>query len=199
MLLLALVAAVCAMPAVVHAGEENTFMQFAYIRDATVEASSVVHVVESTPACASMTSSAAAFDNACHTEAKAVCEAMGDDCGGFVIEPADVTDVDAPGISVKVYTPGARLFSLAGGVIFEYRGQVGDATSEEDELIAQHIDEQGLAEEIEAALSSNADIAEIEAAIKAFSKTKTRTRRSPTRKATHWCRGSRKSSARRCR
>jgi len=155
-------------PSHVAAEEDNTFMQFAYIRDATVDASSVVHVVEDTSACAMMTSKDAAYENNCHAEAKRVCEALGDDCGGFVIEPADINDAEAKGIVVKVYAPGAKLFSLKGGIIFEYRGLVGNAAQETSEMIAQHIDEQHLAEEIQAALDGDADLAAIEAAIKAF-------------------------------
>jgi len=148
--------------------DDNTFMQFAYIRDATVDFDSIFDMAEA-PQCEGLTAMEAAFDERCHFEAKSICEAM-ENCGGFVIEPIDIEDADEPGITVKVYTKGAMLLSMPGAVIFEYRGQVGGVAEEDtvDEFINENINHEQLAVDIEAALVGDKSITSIEMAIDAF-------------------------------
>ena len=107
-------AAACVVSAMSFASaEEETFMQFAYIMDATVGPSSVYEIIDS-PDCSEMSAKEAMFDDKCHAEAKRICSMM-DDCGGFVIEPADVSNPSESGFSIVVFTEGAPIYAMEGG------------------------------------------------------------------------------------
>lgn len=164
-------AAVALLAAGAHALDgEGTFMQFAYIRDATVDFESIFDIAEVPAACQSLTAAEAALDEACHRSAKRICDAM-ERCGGFVLEPRDAASAGAPGVVVKVYSRGAALLAMRGAVVFEYRGQVEGVSDEEDavdEFLSQAVDHEQLAADIDAALKGDEGVTRLEAAIDAF-------------------------------
>ena len=184
--------AVLALAAGARAQEEEDELRFAVMRDTTVFEEGVAAVVEHS--CA-ITDAYEAVDDpsqACHAEALRMCLQMGDECGGYVIEPlaaelepearvsinfnnpfqrdpvrvvrADVQYSNSRGIVVKIIKAGA-----ADAV--ENLVTVAGATLYEKriirsdpELLAQ-LYEQKLAERVEAAILEHAEIQAVQAEI----------------------------------
>lgn len=184
--------AVLALAAGARAQEEEDELRFAVMRDTTVFEEGVAAVVEHS--CA-ITDAYEAVDDpsqACHAEALRMCLQMGDECGGYVIEPlaaelepearvsinfnnpfqrdpvrvvrADVQYSNSRGIVVKIIKAGA-----ADAV--ENLVTVAGATLYEKriirsdpELLAQ-LYEQKVAERVEAAILEHAEIQAVQAEI----------------------------------
>jgi len=149
-------------------------IRFATMIDTTVHGDYIEAVVGHE--CNIMDSMTAATDpeQKCHIEALRLCAELGDDCGGYVIEPASVTiapedstadvayDDSATGIAVKILKKGAaedvkHLIAVDGAVLFEKRDVVID-----NELLALLEKEYAISKLIDQAIDKNLDIQEIE-------------------------------------
>lgn len=154
--------------------ESDSTLRFAVMTDTSVFASSIAAEVE--VSCTITDSYEAAEDpeQRCHAEALDLCFELADECGGYVIEPAaamldsDVEDgkvlfePNVTGIKVKILMKGAsqdmeNLLTVPGATLYEKRQLVSDP-----ELLAELYEEQRLADAVEEALKTSAEIQEME-------------------------------------
>merc|ERR1711977_452992 len=162
-------AAVCLAGSIAFASAEDDFMQFAYIRDATVGPESVYEIMD-TSICGDVMAQDAMVNKACHADAQRIC-AMMDDCGGFVIEPKELSDLSVPGVLIKVFTEKPTIYAMTGATVFEFRGMVSanaDGVDDVDKFLDEQIDHEQMAADIDDVLSKNDSVTSIELAIKAF-------------------------------
>lgn len=154
--------------------ESESTLRFAVMTDTSVFASSIVAEVETSCTITDSYEAAEDPEQRCHAEALQMCVELGDECGGYVIEPAaamldsDVEDgkvlfeQNVTGIKVKILMEDAsqnmeNLLTVPGATLYEKRQLVSNS-----ELLVELYEEQRLADAVEEALATSTEIQEME-------------------------------------
>lgn len=168
----AFVALVLAMFAVAatHAQDGPEELRFAVMLDRSVAEDGIEAVVQTSCRTTDPVEAATMPRLGCQEEANAMCASMGDECGGFVIEPVIKADgsSDMSGFAIKIFKAGASqdpslLIDVEGATLFERRDV---ATSSEDfmDFLAE-LNKEGLADVIDELISKHPRIQELERGI----------------------------------